>query len=559
MKKVFFLILIFCMSLSIFSQYSFDSTFENNIKIIYQNKNYTLLIPLYVYETELTGSILSVLKYGGRPIFVPGEKITIIDVKFKSDGIVFKFYSFDRTKKASIKIKRPISKSALNSLLSKIFSRRPLKNAKSSFIENVYQQLFIKISNTLSMKADKLEREVIKNFALYEELTSKLKEKKFEIEKLNKEVDSLKGENKDLVRKDRELLRKITNLKNELSALKEKVKILSKNNAQTENLVSNVISYKKRLDEKIREISINLGIKKENVKSIRLLSEIETEITNLSMSNKTMSRRIEEDSKKISDLEKNISSLDETVQSLKSENGELKRKIKILSTSDKHMARKLISIEHEKNVFQSKLLSKKIIKIKQEKVLKDGVQEIKCEILFRKTSIGKIVIKSPTFLKKGTKNKIFADIEITNRKIEDRTFKKLSKYLKNFPQIDLVLKKVRGKVKVKNLQSPENSNSNTYIWEIESNEAINDIYLSMRGEVESIDREKIPIFEVPITIKPLSIEKTLISYFQPIPLGIGIILGLLLALPFFIKVRKDGVKAKKKEKSKSLYFGDKEL
>ncbi len=559
MKKIFFLILISFMLYNIYPQYSFDSTFQNNIKIIYQNKNYTLLIPLYVYETKLSSSILSVLKYGGKPIFLPGEKITIINVKFKNDEIVFKFYSFDRTKKGDIIIKRPISKTSLNSLLSKLFSRRPIKNARKIFIENLYQELFIKLSNSLSLKANQLEKEIIKNFAIYEELTSKLKKKNFEIEKISKDFKNLKEENRLLTKKNRELLKKITVIKGELDSLKEKVKILSKSKGQIEKLVSNVISYKKRLDRKIREIALNLGIRNEIVKSINLLSQIETEITNISISNKTMSKRIEEDSKKISELKSKIEKLNETVKNLENKNKSLQKKIKILSTSDKNMAKKLISIEHEKNVFQSKLLSKKILRITQKKTFKKNIQEIKCSLLFKDIPIGKITVKSPLFIKKGTKDKIYAYVEIFNKKIKDKNFKKLSKYLKGFPEIILLLKKVRGKVIVKNLQSPENSNSNTYIWEIDSKESINDIFLSIGGEVESIDREKIPIFEVPITIKPLSIEKTFISYFQPIPLGIGIIFGLLIALPFFIKVKRESGKKKVGKRSNTLYFDDKEL
>ncbi len=561
MKKVIFTILIFSTLFTTFNfaQYTFDSSYENNIKMIYLHKNYTLLVPLYVYDTKLTRSFLSILKYSGKPIFLPGEKITFVEIKFKNDEIVFKFYSFDRTKKGTIRIKRPINRSELNFLLSKLFSRRSVKDAKKIFIDNLYQSLFLKISNSLSIGEKSLERMVIGNFSIYEELSSKLKKRETEIEILRNKLKKLENDTRENLKEKRSLKREIISLKNQLEALKSKVKILSQNKSETEKMVSNVISYKKMLDAKIKEIALNLGISTEKKRSIHILSEIETSIMNLSISNKTMKAKIKEEGKRINDLQKKLSQLEETLKNIKNEKISLQKKIRILSSSDKNMAKKLISMEREKNIFQSKLLSKKIIKITQRKKVENESQEIKCNILLKEKIIGSIHIKAPLFLKKGDENKVFATVEVKrDKKSKDTTYKKLLKYLKNFPDVKLKMEKTRGKVSLKLIQSPENSNSNTYIWKIKSMEGINTIYLKINGEVTSIDGEKIPIFEIPVEIRPLSIEKAIVSYFQPIPLGIGIILGLLIALPFIIRVRR-GNPPKQKREDRSLYFDDKEL
>jgi hypothetical protein len=78
-----------------------------------------------------------------------------------------------------------------------------------------------------------------------------------------------------------------------------------------------------------------------------------------------------------------------------------------------------------------------------------------------------------------------------------------------------------------------------------------------------VEGEAMPVFDVPVSVPYPTIEKKLAEFFEPLPTAIGILIGLLLALPFFLIRRRRHGKAEppppEEPRSGSMHFDNKEL
>jgi hypothetical protein len=257
-----------------------------------------------------------------------------------------------------------------------------------------------------------------------------------------------------------------------------------------------------------------------------------------------------------------IAALNAELGKNRQEQQDLAKQIDIISTKDKALAQQLLQLQREKSIVQSKLLSQSLLRIQVDRQRSEKTLAYTATLRLKNLDLGSIVVTAPLAVDPAEptrftlENRLKSPEELS--RLSDPDLAVLLKHLKDFPRLTVAVERRSAHFDLQLIQSPERDNTSLWVWQVTPKDK-QDVDLVLRFS-SSIEGEPLPIFGLPLSIPYPTMEKTLAKFFQPVPVGLGVIIGLLAALPFFlIQRRRHSPKPSAHAARKHLRLGDKEF
>jgi chromosome segregation ATPase len=519
-----------------------------------------------------------------RPLFTLGEKVRITDIDFGGRDITFEVASFDASKKAKIRFEfsaeldGPFSASDdFNAVLAKIFTMgltpADLDQAPQEYITDRYRQ-FIRDEARLS---DLSEAE-IHRFILAENSAARA---------LQQDVNNLQARIREQDAALAAVRRDLEQARNELRELQQNKAILQSAARDYQERIQNLDTRVNRLEARNRSLESEKEALIRAIRSAmaeaglgdaatgspdRLIDSLSREFRQAKVANRTYEGRVAALESSLADAQRvqaeqatRIESLTAEIATARRTISDLNNQLTLLTTQDKNKAAQLMELQRQKNVIESKLLSQSLVDIRTERRTTPERQEITVQLDFKEQSLGTITITAPRELSTSEPNRV--TLRNGCRTAEDlrrgatADLRLMLEHLERFPDFQVVMEARGEGFQVKTVQSPQRDNTDLWVWEIipESKSAA-DLVVRFQSKVEG---EAMPVFDVPVSVPYPTIEKKLAEFFEPLPTAIGILIGLLLALPFFLILRRrrgrTGAPPPETPRSGGMHFDNKEL
>src|SRR5690606_34083455 len=135
----------------------------------------------------------------------------------------------------------------------------------------------------------------------------------------------------------------------------------------------------------------------------------------------------------------------------------------VLATKDKDLAREMFQLQHDKNVIQSKLLSRQVLSFRVNREQQANRRTYRVDVRLKELPLGAVEITAPATLAAGRPQRLtLAAAMRPARELDPRQDPDLAlllKYLKDFPQLAFTLENRTARLELRQIQSPERDNT----------------------------------------------------------------------------------------------------
>lgn len=551
---------------------------KQNIRNLYLNKACFLRIPLTGAETRisLSASGYRLLSTPGKmPVLALGEQVRITDVDFGNREFRFKITAISRPQAAEIKFSFTglADEAALEgkweTTLGKFFTpgirASDVDDARKEYLQDEYlhfveNQAFLSGASAAAIHDSVLQanppgrdlREA------NQRLEARLQSQAASLSTLEKEKASLST--------------RLQNLQQEKQATestgkdyREQIKSLQAGETEIKRQLTRKTQELSALFQAVQAAAIELGLPVgSQAPPAEMIQSISRQVLQISAANRTYQARVDELNGKIIQRENELATLNSRLEQSAKERDTISRQLSLLTSKDQVLAKQLLQLQHESNIVQSKLLSRNLLHFQVKRERQKTIQSYRADITLNSIAIGSILLSAPYELNPAQPNRISLEMRMKApaalQALHEPELDLLLKYLERFPQLTVTAAPANPGFELKLAQSPDKDNTTVWIWEIKL-QGRQDADINFRFS-SLIESEPLPLFDLPVSIPFPSMERTIMNYFQPVPAGVGIVLGLLLALPFFIIQRARHRKHETGREGhirKSLHFDRKEL
>ena len=516
----------------------------------FQNKTLFLKVPLPAGTVKafVSGSHYRLTTESGGPTaFGVGQQVRITDVNFGSREMRLKLISLDLRQQAEIRFQFPVPLDdrppgeEFHQVLAKFFttglSYTEIESAKREYIEDQYAGFVETEARTADMPAQGVHEIVTRANPVGKALWRDLQSTGARVEELSGQVAALEREKNAIQARLNALQQEKGVLDSAGKDLRERIRLQQNAEAEIKKQLARAEAEAQTLERAIRAACTEAGLQTAPATpAAERLKALAGAYVQLSAGNRAYQSRVQEMEATNARLENTQAELTRSLTAAQTEKNTLSRQLQVLATKDKDLAREMFQLQHDKNVIQSKLLSRQVLSFRVNRSKKAGEQSYRMEVRLKDLPLGAVEITAPVALAAGRPQRLTLGAarrparELDPRQDPDLAL--LLKHLKDFPQLAFTVEKRTAQLELRQIQSPERDNTDLWVWEIVP-PAGQDADLVFRFH-SSIEAEPLPLFDLPILIPYPTVERTLFEYFQPVPLGIGLAAGLLIALPFFL-------------------------
>jgi len=553
----------------------------------YLNKAYFLKIPVPSREQKIyvqPGGYNVVSEPSLRPVFTLGEKVRIVDIDFGGRHIRFRITSLDGGRKSDIRFIFPSNldpvfseKQDFNAVLMKLFtlglSPNDVEKARNEYLADSYKA-FVREESTLSkLSAQEIHDIVLRNnpegVALnrnVSNLQTRLKNQAADISRYQKENARIQSELSEL-QQNKMILQSAGR------DYKDRITLLESTHNSLQSQCNHLKDQRKAVIRSLRGTFTELGLETppSDASAEKLLKTLATGYLQLSAANRSYRTRIlelqtelEQKRQTLQDLSTKVKNLTAELELTRKTIKDLTQRLDILTGQDKALAKQLLQLKQQKNVIESKLLSQNLLTVGIERNKKEGRQEIVANVSFKDMDLGSIVVSAPIKIDPSQLTKLSLQSYMHSadslKNSQNPEIALLLKHLKHFPDFQVKVEQRNRHFELRPVQSPERENTNLWIWEA-TPKAKEDLDVVFRL-ISRIEDEPLPIFDIPLSVTYPTVEKKLAEFFQPLPTGLGIIIGLVIALPLILILRRSSRQSKTPPddpRSGSMHFDNKEL
>lgn len=544
----------------------------------YQNKTLFLKVPLPAgtIKVFVSGSRYRLTsEVEGPTIFGVGQQVRITDVDFGSREVRLKFTSLDLRQQAEIRYQFPAPLDErppgeeFNQVLAKFFttglSYTEIESAKREYIEDRYAGFVEAEARTADMPDQGVHEIVTRANPVGKALWRDLQSAGARVEELSGRLAALERDKNAVQTRLNAIQQEKTVLDSAGKDLRERIRLLQTTEAELKKQLARTEGEAQKLERAIRAACTEAGLQSAPATpAAELLDALAGAYMQLSAGNRAYQSRVQEMEAAIARLENTQAELTRNLAAAQAEKQTLARQLEVLATKDKDLAREMFQLQHDKNVIQSKLLSRQVLSFRVNREQQADRRTYRVDVRLKELPLGAVEITAPATLAAGRPQRLtLAAAMRPARELDPRQDPDLAlllKYLKDFPQLAFTLENRTARLELRQIQSPERDNTDLWVWEIVP-QAGQDADLVFRFH-STIESEPLPLFDLPLLVPYPTVERTLFEYFQPVPLGIGLAAGLLIALPFFLIHRRRNRRLPPQAPStptRRLHFEKKEL
>lgn len=347
----------------------------------------------------------------------------------------------------------------------------------------------------------------------------------------------------------------------------ERLKALQTSEADLRKQLTNKTKDYDRVVRAIQSASSEAGIKSEaNATPARLLELLSRACLQASAGNSAYRTRINQLQDELAHAQTQNRDISSRLEQISGERDACEQRFTALARQDKQLAQKMMDLQHEKQLLETKFLSRQLLAVQVTRRRTEDKQVATATLTIRQHPIGTLTLTAPREATPTRPVRCTLEIQLKSpadlAKFQDPEIDTILKHFKDFPKLMVSVDKRSGQFRLKEVQSPEKDNTNLWVWEA-TPDMNQDVDLAFRFSTR-LENEAYPLFELPVSVPYPSVEKLLGQAFQPLPLLIGCALGIMITLPFFLfrrrRVRPSGPSGPESEqRPRSLQLGDKEL
>lgn len=541
----------------------------------YLNKTLYLKIPITSesFKAVISASRYRILSEKGKSILFPvGEKVRITDVDMGSREVKLKIQSLDQRRQAELRFVLSAQGDVfpagdVAAVLGKFFtpglSYADIDGAKRDYLEDQYNAFVDAEATAADLSAAAVNDAVVRvnpaGRALGQDvhnLQSKVQEQAAAIAALEKEKAAINA--------------KLTALQQEKQILDSAGRDYQERNRQLQSSESDLRKQLQRktqdLDGIVRSIraaGTELGLNAPAATPAEeLLQRLSQSYLQMSAGNNAYQARVKQLEGSLARAQEEVASLNTELSRNRQEQQDLAKQLDIVTTKDKTLAQQMLQLQREKSVVQSKLLSQSLLRIQVDRRRSEKTVTYTATLRLKNLDLGHIVVTAPRAVNPAEPTRFTLENHLKSpaelARLSDPDLAMLLKHLKDFPRLSVAVERRSAHFDLQLIQSPERDNTSLWVWEVTPKDQ-QDVDLVLRFS-SSIEEEPLPIFGLPLSIPYPTMEKTLAEFWQPVPLGLGVVIGLLVALPFFlIQRRRHAPRPAAHAARKHLRLGDKEF
>jgi hypothetical protein len=543
----------------------------------YENKTLYLKIPLTTdsFKAVIAGGRYRILSEQGKTTLFPvGEKVRLTDVNMGGREVKIKIQSLDQRRQAELRFvlsaQGDVFPSAdVSAVLSRIFtaglSYADIEGAKRDYLEDQYNAFVESEGAAADLPPAAIHETILRanpaGRALSQDvhnLQAKVQEQTASIAALEKEKAALNS--------------RLSSLQQEKQILDSAGRDYQDRNRQLQASEADLRRQLQRRSQDlegitrgIRAAATELGLNASaNTPPEDLLQRLSQSYLQLSAGNNAYQARVKQLEDSLAKAQADVQILNATLQKNQQDQQNLADQIQILTTKDKALAQQMLQLQREKSIVQSKLLSQSLLKVTVDRRRTEQTVVYTATLRLKNFDLGDIVVTAPLAVDPAKPTRFTLETRLKSAAelsgLADPDLAMLLKHLKDFPHLDIAVERRSPDLDLQLIQSPERDNTTLWVWEATPKDK-QDVDLVVRFS-SSIEGEPLPIFGLPLSIPYPTMEKTLVEYFQPVPIGIGVVLGMLVALPFFVIQRRRQARATAAANHparRHLRLGDKEF
>ncbi len=541
----------------------------------YLNKTLFLKIPVTSesFKAVIAGGRYRILSEKGKSTLFPvGEKVRITDVDMGGREVKLKIQSLDQRREAELRFVLSAQGDVfpagdVAAVLGRFFtpglSYADIDGAKRDYLEDQYNAFVEAEATAADLSAAAVNDAVVRvnpaGRALGQDvhnLQAKVQEQAASIATLEKEKAAINA--------------KLTALQQEKQILDSAGRDYQERNRQLQSSESDLRKQLQRktqdLDGVVRAIraaGTELGLNAPpTTPPDELLQRLSRSYLQMSAGNNAYQARVKQLEQSLAKAQEDFAAVNAELNKNRQEQKDLAKQLDIVTTKDKTLAQQMIQLQREKSVVQSKLLSQSLLRIQVDRRRSEKTVAYTATLRLKSLDLGNIVVTAPLAVNPAEPTRFTLENHLKSPAelalLSDPDLAMLLKHLKDFPRLTVAVERRSAHFDLQLIQSPERDNTSLWVWEVTPKDK-QDVDLVLRFS-SSIAGEPLPIFGLPLSIPYPTMEKTLAEFWQPVPLGLGIVIGLLVALPFFLIQRRRHVpKPAVHAARKHLRLGDKEF
>ena len=548
---------------------------KDALAVQYLNKTLYLKIPITSesFKAVISGGRYRILSERGKSTLFPvGEKVRITDADMGGREVKLKIQSLDQRRGAELRFVLSAQGDAfpagdVATVLGKFFTPglgyADIDGAKRDYLEDQYNAFVEAEAAAADLSTAAVNDAVVRvnpaGRALGQDvhnLQAKVQEQAAAIAGLEKEKAAINA--------------RLTALQQEKQILDSAGRDYQERNRQLQTSESDLRKQLQRktqdLDGVVRAIraaGTELGLNAPPATPPdELLQRLSRSYLQMSAGTNAYQARVKQLEGSLAKAQEEVTALNAELNKNRQEQKDLAKQLDIVTTKDKTLAQKMLQLQREKSVVQSKLLSQSLLRIQVDRQRSEKTVTYTSTLRLKNLDLGQIIVTAPLAVNPAEptrftlENRLKTPAELA--RLSDPDLAMLLKYLKDFPRLTVAVEQRSAHFDLQLIQSPERDNTSLWVWEVTPKDK-QDVDLVLRFS-SSIEGESLPIFGLPLSIPYPTMEKTLAEFFQPVPVGLGVVIGLLAALPFFlIQRRRHAPKPAAHAARKHLRLGDKEL
>jgi predicted nuclease with TOPRIM domain len=515
----------------------------------YDNKAFFLKIPLYSERQMIliTGGNVHAEQGAGAARIKVGEQVRITGIDFGGDEIKIKLvpittqglfeviFKFD----ANLQDNFPNS-AAFDNALQLTFTEglkyTDIEDAKKTYVEDQFEKIVQDIATTTGTSREAVMKGIAPRLPAYQDAM--------------RDIDNLRGRGQELAAQISQLQSENRKLESELKSQQGEVSRLKTANASLQEKIDNSASQLSRLGEDLRSArGMTQGYQKELANLQRTLNlkidsnrDLGSQIAELSQAMKKLQAANDTLESQVTSLRGNVEQLHTAnakltgdLEDSKNSNRKMRETIDTLTSKEDSLARQYIQLKAVKENLETVArsidsLSNRVVEEKSEGGFRSG----KIGIFVKNILLGTVDYRIPEYLsaneeRQGEAHFSSESIDYVQVTADERALlrsfgDKLKLELKLVSPVGTIAVAPQSKEQVQEIGEREQA---SWSWLI-TNRGTQDARLQLDLRMVNRNSDEIPVMTREYLLSSSSVVRQMRTYLQPIPVGIGAVLGFVL-------------------------------
>jgi len=515
----------------------------------YENKALFLKIPIF-YEKQFVyvrGEEVTPDQSAGAPRFKVGDQMRVLALEFGGDEIRFKLGSVAGAGAAEIVYKfdsglqdtfpnSDVFERALQTTFTEGLKYSDLEDARKGYAEDQFERVVREIAAASGASRESVLKNMAPHLPAYQEALGEIDSLKSRGQELSSQISQLQSENRKQDAELRSQQAEISRLRSNNQSLQEKIDSSTSQLARLGEDLRSVRGATQGYQSALANLQRSLNLKVDASRDLgSQIADLGQALRRLQKDNETLEARATSLRDNLEKVQAEKSKLAGDLEDAKISNRQMKDTIGILTSKEDSLARQFLDLKHKKENLDNVLTS--ILSISAHTVEENqagGFSSGKANFYLREVPIGTLEWRLPERLSHGEEKP--AEVSFVTESID---------YVKVTPDERFILRSLGDRLKMQvklaslvpsmevrgdkdgTLREIGERDRVAWRWNI-FNSGTQDARLALAVRLVNRNSDNIPVFQREQPVASASVVRQVRNYLQPVPLGVGTLIGMLI-------------------------------